>query len=185
MLSNRIGIKDEQKLPLTSKDQPIEIIDDTIFMIKTIVGKYYIKIIFLDVSSLKKQTEIVEFIDSYNKHNRIIIANSYSKTSITNIKEYNGLEIFTINQLLTDIIAHKSQPQFEILSDQEKQELLEERNWDKNSLAQLYYDDPVRHYFNLKVGDIIRCIRANAQSGKTPYYRMVVPTITPKRIFTK
>jgi DNA-directed RNA polymerase subunit H (RpoH/RPB5) len=186
MLSNRIAVNDKgEKIPLVPSNQTIETVDDVTFYLKTATGKYYVKILFLDITSIKKQAEVMEFIDNYSKHNKILIATSFTKAAMNSAHDYNTLEIFTVTQLMVDIISFCLQPQMEVLSETEKKIFLEERSLEQPSLTIMMFDDPVRHYFNLKVGDIIRCIRVNPQSGKTPYYRIVVATHTPKKIFVK
>ncbi|MEM2636802.1 MAG: DNA-directed RNA polymerase subunit H [Candidatus Korarchaeota archaeon] len=64
-------------------------------------------------------------------------------------------------------------PKFEILSDEEKQKLLEKYRCTLEQLPKILVTDPIVRYLNAKPGDVIKFIRESPVAGKSLYYRVV------------
>ncbi len=69
-------------------------------------------------------------------------------------------------------------PKHEILSDEEKEELLKILGIRPEQLPKIRVDDPIAKEIGAKVGDIIRIIRESPTAGVNVAYRYVVPPIT-------
>jgi DNA-directed RNA polymerase subunit H (RpoH/RPB5) len=181
MLTDR-GFKIKNTLDLITFNKEIE----------TNINEVYYKnkdecIYFLILKENKIQKkDIIEYIDNIYKNNKI---NKYSiifllfdkqisvyKNEIS--EKYNiDIEIFLINSLQMNISRHELQPEFILLNENEKNELLEK--YRKENLPQIKIYDPMNMYYNGKVDDIYKIIRnnmvdRNRTSGQGIYYRIVV-----------
>jgi len=73
-----------------------------------------------------------------------------------------------------DITKHELVPKHEILSEEEKKELLEKYKVRLEDLPRILITDPAIAKLNPKPGDIIRIVRRDPIAGETVYYRVVV-----------
>ena len=181
MLSDR-GFQIKNTLDLLNFNKEIE---------KNINEVYYknkdecIYFLILKENKIQKK-DIIEYVDNIYKGNKV---NKYSilfllfdkqislyKNEIS--EKYNiDIEIFLINNLFMNISKHEIQPEFILLNENEKNELLEKYN--KENLPQIKIIDPMNMYYNGKIGDIYKIIRngmvdRNRTSGQGIYYRIVV-----------
>lgn len=181
MLSDR-GFQIKNTLDLLNFNKEIE---------KNINEVYYknkdecIYFLILKENKIQKK-DIIEYVDNIYKGNKV---NKYSilfllfdkqislyKNEIS--EKYNiDIEIFLINNLFMNISKHETQPEFILLNENEKNELLEKYN--KENLPQIKIIDPMNMYYNGKIGDIYKIIRngmvdRNRTSGQGIYYRIVV-----------
>ena len=65
-------------------------------------------------------------------------------------------------------------PKHEILSEEEKKELLEKLNIQEKQLPKILDSDPVVKKINAKAGDVIKITRNSPTAGKSIYYRLVI-----------
>ncbi len=70
-------------------------------------------------------------------------------------------------------MAHELVPKHEILSDEEKQELIKRYGIKLRQLPRIFSSDPVVKALGAKVGDVIKITR-EFEGKKTIYYRVVV-----------
>lgn len=73
-----------------------------------------------------------------------------------------------------DITQHFLVPKHEILSEEEKQELLKKYNIKLEDLPKIKITDPAIKHLNPKPGDIVRIIRKSPTAGTSVYYRVVI-----------
>jgi DNA-directed RNA polymerase subunit H (RpoH/RPB5) len=116
-------------------------------------------------------------LDSYLKTNldvhKIVIMREPSKKVIKQIMtEYPNAESFIEHELMEDIPSKIYIPEHQLLSDEEKKNLLE--TFKENELAKINDTDVMSRYFAAKVGDIFRIIRPSITAGKNIFYRRVV-----------
>jgi DNA-directed RNA polymerase subunit H (RpoH/RPB5) len=91
------------------------------------------------------------------------------------------VEIFDCNYLRTNIIRHRLQPKFIILSQTEAEDVKRKYCATDNQLPKMLWEDPVRRYFGLRVGQVTRCVRL-ADGGKEVNYRIVItPSVSKKK----
>lgn len=61
-----------------------------------------------------------------------------------------------------------------MLTDEEKQELLNKYKITLRQLPRIFVNDPVIRQIGGKVGDVVKIIRKSPVAGETLYYRVVV-----------
>lgn len=90
--------------------------------------------------------------------------------------EFEGYraEFFELEHVLLDVIHHRLQPQFQVLSAQEKEQVLSHFNASTTQIPSMKLEDPVARYFALRRGDMIMCIRESETAGKVISYRVVL-----------
>ncbi len=71
-------------------------------------------------------------------------------------------------------------PKHELLSEDEKEEVLRLLGVKPEQLPKIRVDDPIAKEIGAKVGDIIRIIRESPTAGDCIAYRYVVPPIVVK-----
>ena len=112
---------------------------------------------------------------TFDKH-----LNSFIKLIKT--KYSKDIQIFLMKELQMNILKHELQPDFTILSDDEKLELINKYDITIDQLPQIKlsssFIDPVVKYYNAQVGDIFKIIRKNMvgrnrTSGQGIFYRIV------------
>jgi len=72
-----------------------------------------------------------------------------------------------------DVSKHELVPKHEIVSEEEKEELIKKYGSLKN-FPRIYSSDPQVKLLNAKPGDLIKIIRRNEVTGESVYYRVVV-----------
>jgi DNA-directed RNA polymerase subunit H len=73
-----------------------------------------------------------------------------------------------------DVLKHELVPKHEILSEEEKKELLKKYGISLKQLPRILLSDPVIKSLGAKVGDVIRITRKSETAGESIYYRVVV-----------
>ncbi|BFI73463.1 DNA-directed RNA polymerase subunit H (EC 2.7.7.6) [Nanoarchaeota archaeon] len=73
-----------------------------------------------------------------------------------------------------DITKHYLVPKHELLSEEEKQELLKKYNIRLSDLPRIKISDPAIKNLGAKPGDIVKIIRNSPTAGESVYYRVVV-----------
>jgi DNA-directed RNA polymerase subunit H (RpoH/RPB5) len=178
MLSRRIYInKAGEKHPLLNYDDAIKQIveiNDGIFTIKALNGDdYAFQIIFQKITTTGKQSPLSDFFkEDYDKYKKIVIATDYNNKIIEYVNKQHA-QIFKEHSLAEDIISHRDQPKFELLSPKEMSMVKKEYNMSDYTTKKYARSDVIPKYFALKRGDIIRIIRPSLTSGEAIDYRIV------------
>ena len=108
-----------------------------------------------------------------NNNHKIIITKEVSKKILKQIlSDYKNIEVFLEIEMLEDIPSKLYIPEHEILSQDEKDELLQKFN--ENSLSHIYINDMMSRYYNAKIGDILKITRPSFTAGKNIFYRKVI-----------
>lgn len=77
--------------------------------------------------------------------------------------------------LKIDILQHNLVPEHIILTDEEAEEVLLEKNITEDQLPKILPNDPVVKAINAKEGDILKIIRNSETAGTFISYRIVRP----------
>jgi DNA-directed RNA polymerase subunit H (RpoH/RPB5) len=75
--------------------------------------------------------------------------------------------------MLEDIVSKNFIPKHTLLDKKEKEKLLE--IYKSNNLPKIFKLDMMSRYYNASEGDIFRIERNSILSGKSIYYRIVIP----------
>jgi DNA-directed RNA polymerase I, II, and III subunit RPABC1 len=89
----------------------------------------------------------------------------------SNTKEPLFIEIFSEPELIIDITEHILVPKHELLTDDEKDELL--KIYPESQLPKILLTDPVARYYGLKKKDIVKITRVSETAGYYINYRVV------------
>ena len=72
------------------------------------------------------------------------------------------------------VMSHQMVPKHEVLTQDEKKEVLEMFGVDKEQLPKILDSDPVCKEIGAKKGDVLRILRKSDTSGESVYYRVVI-----------
>jgi len=84
------------------------------------------------------------------------------------------LECFLEAELKFDITTHRMVPEHQVLSNEEKAELLKRYKLKDTQLPRMKTTDPISRYFGLQKGDVVRIIRKSDTAGRYVTYRVVM-----------
>jgi DNA-directed RNA polymerase subunit H (RpoH/RPB5) len=171
MLTNR-NILDKTKLEQNIADFIAQQNDDNVYQLKkqNICMLYYNK----KISNLNKNSEIGLFLQKYADKTKFAIVAFAQNKVISQINNVFKTEIFSINELLINIVDHIIVPQHILLSEEETQVVLDEYNARKRDMPKILKSDPIVRYYNMPVGRICKIIRPSDTSGESVYYRLVI-----------
>jgi DNA-directed RNA polymerase subunit H (RpoH/RPB5) len=126
-----------------------------------------------------KLTTIVQGhpLDVYLSNNldihKIIIAKDVAKKVVKQIvNDYKNAEFFFESEMLEDIPSKIFMPKHEIITGEEKEEILSKFN--ETELARIFLTDMMARYYGAKFGDIFKITRPSFTAGKNIFYRRVV-----------
>lgn len=134
-----------------------------------------LSVLFLDddIKNISSGSVIDDYLNKNNEYRKFIICKSFSKKVYKLMNDvYKNAEIFFIHEFLEDIPSKKFIPNHEILSEEEKMDLL--NTFKLNELSKIYKSDMMVRYYGGKVNDVFRIKRYNINSGISVLYRVVI-----------
>ena len=176
MLSDR-SVLDPTKCEKHHNDLIDSVNDEFLFKIKSDFNDdlYIIKFVHYKLTTIKKITEIENILyNSYQHDHKIFIVNDIVKKAYDQFLEFKNTEVFLEKELIINILDNILQPKFEILTKNERKQLIEEYQLLKKQLPRMLESDPVARYFNLKPGDMVRIIRQSITTCDSIYYRIII-----------
>jgi len=124
------------------------------------------------ISSLN--TSIINFLENNEELEtyKFILVQEFNKKFLSQIKDYNNVELFFLYEFKEDIISKIFIPKHTLLNNEEKDEILSIYN--KNELPKLGDTDKMVRYYGGKVGDVFRIERNEIICGTYTSYRYVI-----------
>jgi len=109
-------------------------------------------------------------------HEKINIAGSSFETMLNNFYNQKGyfVQIISLTQLLINIVEHRDVPKHEVITEEEKKELLVKYYINESNLPNILRDDPMAVYLGLTPGEVVRILRPSITSGTYISYRICV-----------
>ena len=135
--------------------------------LKKAVNKHFID----EDHELEEYDELIIICNDVN----ILISKKYSNfmSKLENIYNKNYfVQIFNLDSLLYDVTKHVLVPEHIILTDDEKQQLLDEYNITEDKLPRISRFDPVGKFIGIRPGQVCKIIRNSYTCGESLYYRI-------------
>jgi DNA-directed RNA polymerase subunit H (RpoH/RPB5) len=109
-------------------------------------------------------------------HEKINIPGSSFETMLNNFYNQKGyfVQIISLTQLLINIVDHRDVPKHEVITEEEKKELLEKYHIKETNLPNILRDDAMAIYLGLTPGEVVRILRPSPTSGTYVSYRICV-----------
>jgi DNA-directed RNA polymerase subunit H (RpoH/RPB5) len=109
-------------------------------------------------------------------HEKINIPGSSFETMLNNFYNQKGyfVQIISLNQLLINIVDHRDVPKHEVITEEEKNELLEKYHIKETNLPNILREDAMAIYLGLTPGEVVRILRPSPTSGTYVSYRICV-----------
>ena len=132
--------------------------------------KYSIYIINGELSSVVKNSSLDNYLSNNVNIHKIIIIKMITKKACNQLNtEYRNTEFIFEHELMEHIPSKVFIPKHELLSPEEKKELLETFN--EHNFAEIFTTDVMSRYYDAKSGDIFRIIRPSITAGNNIFYR--------------
>lgn len=159
-LIRNINQNDETVIPLNGDE------------ILNLANELAVKFIPRKITTIKKVADIESFMEK--PYYKIIIVSNIQKKAITQLLEYNNVEVFFDYELKINLIDNILIPTHRKLSPDEVIEVKKSYLLSDKDVKRIYYDDPVARYYKLCVGDFVEIKRLSINSGYAIDYRLVV-----------
>jgi DNA-directed RNA polymerase subunit H (RpoH/RPB5) len=133
-----------------------------------------IKLLPQKITSIGKSPIIQEFMNEYKKSHKIIIVDSISEKSKSQITVSKHIEIFEESFFMINLMDIVCCPKYEILTPDETLTFLESYHLTRKQMNKMYDSDPMSQYLFLKKKQIVRIIRDSEITGQAVNYRLVI-----------
>ena len=133
-----------------------------------------VRIVHQKITGITKIPVIKEFLDNFPLQHKVFIFTGISDKAKSTLMNVPNTEVFIEAFLMINLVEHIDSPRYEVLSEEEIQELQQSYMLQKKEIPKILSTDPVVSYFNLKRGQVIRVIRPSEQSGFAVAYRIVI-----------
>lgn len=135
--------------------------------------KYSIYLVNAKLTSIIQGTPLDEYLSNNLDIHKIVVAKDVAKKVVKQIViDYTNAEFFFESEMIEDIPSKVFIPVHKLLSQEEKNELL--NKFSEQELARIFLTDMMSRYYGAKIGDVFRIIRPSFTSGKNVFYRRVV-----------
>uniref|UniRef100_A0A7S2SDV3 Uncharacterized protein n=1 Tax=Mucochytrium quahogii TaxID=96639 RepID=A0A7S2SDV3_9STRA len=97
----------------------------------------------------------------------------FARKALAEAQPMYFIEVFKESELLVDITEHELVPKHEVLSSEEKDQLMKRYKLKDSQLPRMYITDPITRYFGLVRGQVVKIIRSSETAGRYVSYRIV------------
>lgn len=96
----------------------------------------------------------------------------FAKQAVQEMSDSFRIEHFKESELLVDITKHQLVPEHQVLTQNEKSELLKRYRLKDSQLPRIQTNDPVARYYGMKRGQVVKIIRPSETAGRYVTYRI-------------
>mmetsp|Transcript_14197 Transcript_14197/g.32867 ORF Transcript_14197/g.32867 Transcript_14197/m.32867 type:complete len:118 (-) Transcript_14197:78-431(-) len=96
----------------------------------------------------------------------------FAKQAVQEMSDSFRIEHFKEAELLVDITQHQLVPEHQVLTPNEKSELLKRYRLKDTQLPRIQPNDPVARYYGMKRGNVVKIIRPSETAGRYITYRI-------------
>jgi DNA-directed RNA polymerase I, II, and III subunit RPABC1 len=182
LFANRGLIKKEKIESVHNK--LVSSIDDNLTFLLETENKKKIGIILVwsKITSVAKNNILKDFLSQDETIKKFVVIKKTESTKklFTDIyNNYSNVDIFMDYEMMTTIVEHNIVPQHILLSDEERNKLLEVNKdngikiYDKKLLKEIKTSDIIARYYGMKEGDICKIIRPSMSSGYIVDYKKI------------
>ena len=98
---------------------------------------------------------------------------SFAKQTLAEMSAFK-VEHFNDSELLVNITKHVLVPEHEVLSEEDKQAVLDRYRLKESQLPRMLFTDPVARFYGLRRGQVVKIKRKSETAGRYITYRYVI-----------
>ncbi|XP_022971517.1 DNA-directed RNA polymerase V subunit 5A isoform X1 [Cucurbita maxima] len=115
----------------------------------------------------------------------LIVQNQITNQAMKAVEVFSfKVEIFQITDLLVNITKHALKPNHQVLTEEEKQKLLEQYSIEEKQLPRMLRTDAIARYYRLEKGQIVKVTYDGDMTRSHVTHQLCFVFLTPKNLIT-